>query len=67
MLRLIISFVCGRIEYRRGEKFCRVHKNQAVNLLQIPIHEEDDPVFVDANVVKFNESRITAQFEGSAR
>ncbi len=46
-----------------GAKFCRVHKNQAVNLLQIPIHGQNDGLFIGADPVKLPESRITAQFQ----
>ena len=49
------------------EKFRRVHKNQAVNLLQIPIHGQNDIGFLIAIPVKFNESRSTTEFEASKR
>jgi hypothetical protein len=46
-------------------KFCRVHKNQAVNLLQIPIHGQDDILFLLGVGVKFNKSRVATQFEAT--
>ena len=48
---------------RWAEKIRRVHKNQAVNLLQIPIHGQIDPAFLGSYAVKFNGSRVTGGFE----
>ena len=44
------------------EKFCRVHKNQAVNLLQIPIHAPDAVSFLIRDVVKLHQSRCPTAF-----
>jgi hypothetical protein len=46
-------------------RFCRVHKNQAVNLLQIPIHAQDAVCFLISADVKINKIRITTEFEPS--
>jgi len=52
------------ITFSQGEKnFCRVHKNQAVNLLQIPIHGQIECYFLNGGLVKFNESRIPIEFD----
>jgi hypothetical protein len=53
----MVSFVCGK-------KICRVHKNQAVNLLQITIHGPDSICFVDANGVKIQQVRFPGGFQG---
>jgi hypothetical protein len=45
-----------------SEKFCRVHKNQAVNLLQIPIHAPDVVSFLNRDGVKLRESRSPTAF-----
>jgi len=44
-------------------KFCRVHKNQAVNLLQIPIHDQNSGGFINGLHVKLHESRVATEFE----
>ena len=49
------------------EKICRFHKNQAVNLLQIPIHAQDVIVIDSRDAVKFNGSRVPGGFGAKAR
>jgi hypothetical protein len=50
------GFICGK-------KICRVHKNQAVNLLQIPIHGPNQFAFIPAPAVKFSKSLVPTEFE----
>ena len=60
---LIIGFVCGNTVPRRRKKICRIHKNQAVNLLQILIHAPIDGFFIPDYAVNFHESRIPGGFQ----
>ena len=49
------------------KNFRRVHKNQAVNLLQIPIHGQDDIPFLIGDLVKFIKSRFPSEFQAADR
>jgi hypothetical protein len=53
------------ILFRVGrKKICRIHKNQAVNLLQILIHAPNAGFFIPVYAVNFPESRVPGQFQG---
>jgi len=54
-LSSLSGFVCGK-------KICRVHKNQAVNLLQIAIHGKIGRCFLGGGGVIFNKSRHPTGF-----
>ena len=56
------GFFCGKYLLAKG-KFGRVHKNQAVNLLQILIHGVVTLFFEVKLVVKITEIRVRTAFE----
>jgi hypothetical protein len=68
----MFGFVCGKhrcrsaVKAEQAEKICRVHKNQAVNLLQIAIHDQNDHFFLLPGAVKIFRIRSPVEFAGSS-